>query len=349
MPQLVPAVLLLVLSTHVIAPVVQDVVPILQAPGLPVQVFPGVQAMQEPLPLQTRFVPQLTPPALLLPSMQVIAPVEQDVVPFLQAVGLPVQATPAVQGTQVPLPLHTMLVPQLVPAVLLPLSTHVCVPDAQDVVPVLQMPGLVVHAVFMVHGPQVPLLHTWFVPHDVPFALFPISAQTGTPVTHEVVPTLHAFACVQAAPGVHAPHTPLALQTMFVPQLVPAARFRLVSEQVMLGEQVCVPAWHGFVGVHASPAVHDTQLPVWQTMFVPHDVPLATLPDTVQTGAPLVHTFAAVLQGMPDTEQLEPTVHGPHTPLALQTMLVPQLVPAVAFTFRSVQTGAPVEQASIPR
>jgi hypothetical protein len=84
-------------------------------------------------------------------------------------------------------------------------------------------------------------------------------------------------------------------------------------------------------------------------MFVPHDVPLATFPDTVQTGAPLVHTFAAVLQGMPLTLQLEPTVHGPHTPLALQTMLVPQLVPAAAFTFRSVQTGAPVEQASIPR
>ena len=290
-------------------------------------------------------------PALLfvLPSMQVIAPVVQDVVPFLHLFGLVVHALPTVQATQVPVPLQTRSVPQLVPAVLLPLSTHVCAPDAQDVVPVLQTPGLVVHAVPAVHGPQVPLLHTWFVPHDVPFALFPISAQTGTPVTHEVVPTLHAFACVQAAPGVHAPHTPLALQTMFVPQLVPAARFRLVSEQVMLGEQVCVPAWHGFVGVHASPAVHIMQVPVWQTMFVPHVVPLATLPDALQTGTPVVHAFAPVLQGIPVTAQLEPTVHGPQTPLPLQTMLGPQLVPAVAFAFRSVQTGAPVEQASIPR
>jgi len=91
------------------------------------------------------------------------------------------------------------------------------------------------------------------------------------------------------------------------------------------------------------------QVPVWHTMFVPHVVPLATFPDAVQTGAPLVQTVAPVLHGMPLTAQLAPTVQAPQTPVALHTMLVPQLVPAVAFTFRSVQTGAPVEQASIPR
>ena len=69
----------------------------------------------------------------------------------------------------------------------------------------------------------------------------------------------------------------------------------------------------------------------------------------MQTGTPVVHAFAPVLQGIPVTAQLEPTVHGPQTPVALQTMFVPQLVPAAAFTFRSVQTGAPVERASIPR
>jgi len=334
---------------QVIAPVVQDVVPFLHLFGLVVHALPTVQATQVPVPLQTRSVPQLVPGALLLPSMHVWAPVAQDVVPFLQMFGLVVHATPAVQATQVPVPLQTRSVPQLVPAVLLPLSTHVCAPDAQDVVPVLQTPGLVVHAVPAVHGPQVPLLHTWFVPHDVPFALFPISAQTGTPVTHEVVPTLHAFACVQAAPDVQAPHVPEALHTMFVPQLVPAARFRVVSEQVIVGEQDCVPAWHGFVGVHASPAVHPMHVPVWQTMFVPQVVPLATFPDAVQTGAPVAQAVAPVLHGMPLTAQLAPTVQAPQTPVALHTMLVPQLVPAVAFTFRSVQTGAPVEQASIPR
>ena len=46
---------------------------------------------------------------------------------------------------------------------------------------------------------------------------------------------------VQVAPAVHEVQVPL-LQTMFVPHVVPLARFRFVSEQVIVGEQVCVPA-----------------------------------------------------------------------------------------------------------
>ena len=38
-----------------------------------------------PPPLQTMLLPQLVPAALLLLSTHVVAPVEQDVVPFLQA------------------------------------------------------------------------------------------------------------------------------------------------------------------------------------------------------------------------------------------------------------------------
>jgi len=49
-----------------------------------------VQATQIPEPLQTMLVPQLTPGDLLLPSVQVIAPVMQVVVPFRQVFGLPV-------------------------------------------------------------------------------------------------------------------------------------------------------------------------------------------------------------------------------------------------------------------
>ena len=36
--------------------------------------------------------------------------------------------------------------------------------------------------------PQAPPLQTLFVPHEVPFATFPVSAQTDIPVTHEVAP-----------------------------------------------------------------------------------------------------------------------------------------------------------------
>ena len=334
MPQLTPAALLLVLSTHVCAPVVQAVVPILQAPGLPVQVFPGVQEMQEPLPLQTRFVPQLVPPALLVPSMQVIAPVVQDVVPFLHAVGLPVQAMPGVQGTHVPVPLHTMFKPQLVPAVLLPLSTHVCVPDEQDVVPVLQMPGLVVHAVFIVHGPQVPLLHTWFVPQDVPLGRFPVSAQTDVPVTHDVAPVRQGFVGWQLAPAVQPPQMPL-LQTLLVPQTVPLTRFAPLSAQVMVGEQAVKPAWHGLEGTQASPTVHATQAPLLHTRLVPQVVPFATLSDSTQTGAPVLQVIVPLRQAFPAMGQVAPAVQSPHVPAALQTLLVPQVVPAGTFVSAS--------------
>jgi hypothetical protein len=347
-PQLVPAALLLA-SMHVIPPVEQDVMPFLQAAlGFVVQPFPAVHEPQAPEPLQTMFVPQLVPAALLLPSTHVIAPVEQDVVPFLQAaLGFVVQPVPVVQEPQSPEPLQTMFVPQLVPAALLLPSRHVIRPVTQDVVPFLQAFGLFVHALPAVHPPQLPMLQTRFVPQIVPFATFPVSAQTGTPVTHEVAPVLQWFVGWQAAPVLHTLQVPL-LQTMFVPHDAPLARFRPVSEHVIVGEQVCVPAWHGLAGVQTSPGVHDAQTPELHTMFVPQDVPFATFPDSIQTGPPEVQTVVPVRQGLPVTEQLAPAVQFVHTPVALQTLLVPHAVPAARFVFLSVQTGDPVEQASVP-
>ena len=43
-----------------------------------VQLWFAVHAPQLPLPSQTWLVPQLTPPILLLPSAQAIAPVAQE-------------------------------------------------------------------------------------------------------------------------------------------------------------------------------------------------------------------------------------------------------------------------------
>jgi len=71
--------------------------------------------------------------------------------------------------------------------------------------------------------------------------MFPVSTQTVTPVTHEVAPVLQWFVGWQDVPAVHALHVPL-LQTMFVPQVVPFDRFCSVSEQLIAGEQTCVPA-----------------------------------------------------------------------------------------------------------
>jgi len=194
---------------------------------------------------------------------------------------------------------------------------------------------------------QVPLLQTLLLPHDVPFATLPVSAHTDAPVTHDVAPVLHTLAGWQLAPAVQFPQVPL-LQTLFVPQVVPLTRFRPVSEQVIDGEHVCVPAWHGFVGMQAVPAVHEVQLPPLHTMLVPHEVPSATFADSTQTGAPVLQVIVPVRHGLPLTAQVAPAVQAPHAPVALHTMLVPHEVPAATSVFLSVQTGAPVVHESAP-
>jgi hypothetical protein len=50
-----------------------------------------------------------------------------------------------VHDTQVPEPLHTRFMPQVVPAAVLPPSMQVIAPVAHEVVPTLQLVGLPVH------------------------------------------------------------------------------------------------------------------------------------------------------------------------------------------------------------
>jgi hypothetical protein len=122
-----------------------------------------------------------------------------------------------------------------------------------------------------------------------------------------------------------------------------------VSEQTIDGEHVCVPAWQGFVvGVHASPGVHDVHTPELQTMFVPHEVPLATFADSTHTGAPLLHAVMPVRHGLLGTLQIAPRLQSPQTPVALQTLPAPQAVPAGTMVVPALQTGVPVPQASVP-
>ena len=94
--------------------------------------------------------------------------------------------------------------------------------------------------------------------------------------------------------------------------------------------------------------MHDTQTPVLHTMFVPHEVPLATSADSVQTTAPVEHEVVPTRQGLPLIVQVAPTVHAMQAPALVQTMPVPHDVPAARLVFLSVQVGVPVEQASAP-
>jgi len=250
-----------------------------------------------------------------------------------------------VQAAQAPL-LQTLFVPQEVPLAMLPVSAQTEVPVAHDVAPVRHaVAGVQVTPA--VQAAQAPLLHTLFVPHDVPLATFPVSAQTEVPVAHEVAPTRQAVAGVQATPAVQELQVPL-LHTLLVPHAVPLTRLLPVSEQVMEGEQAVCPAWQAFVGVQASPTVQDVHVPLLHTMFVPQEVPLATFPDSEQTGAPVSQAVVPVRHGLPLILQVAPSVQLTQLPVAPQTLFRPQLVPAVRSVPLSLQTGVPVAQASPP-
>jgi hypothetical protein len=94
--------------------------------------------------------------------------------------------------------------------------------------------------------------------------------------------------------------------------------------------------------------VQAVQAPPLHTMFVPQEVPLATLPDSVQTAAPVSHAVVPVRQGLPLTLHAAPTEQLTQLPVAPQTLFVPQPVPAARGVPWSLQTGVPVEQASAP-
>ena len=67
-------------------------------------------------------------------------------------------------------------------------------------------------------------------------------------------------------------------------------------------EQDCDPSWHGaFGGVQEVPEVHGTQLLPLQTMLLelPHMVPGATFPVTMQTEEPELQTVVPVSQVFP--------------------------------------------------
>jgi hypothetical protein len=74
-----------------------------------------------------------------------------------------------------------------------------------------------------------------------------------------------------------------ALQTMFVPQVVP---FGWLTESWQTGEPVAhdvTPVLHGFCGWQLEFAAHDTQVPALQTLSVPHETPFASeFPVSVQ-------------------------------------------------------------------
>ncbi|HEY6478052.1 MAG TPA: hypothetical protein VI456_15850 [Polyangia bacterium] len=330
------------LSVQTEVPVEQEVAPVLHGfDGW--QLVPCVQLLQVP-PLHTLLFPHDVPSVTFPLLTQTEVPVEQEVAPVLHGFD-GWQLVPVVQAPQVPLS-HTLLFPHDVPSATLPLSLQTEVPVEQEVVPTLHgFDGW--QLVPVVQAPQVPLSHTLLFPHDVPSAMLPVSVQTDMPVAQEVAPVRQALLGWQLMPAVHEEQVP-PLQTLFVPHEAPFVRFWPVSEQVIVGEQTVVPAWQALLGVQERPVVQATQAPALQTMLVAQVVPLATLPDSVQTGAPVLHAIEPVRQGLPETAQLAPVWQAAQLPEEPQTLLVPHAVPAATGVPLSLQTGVPLEQSSAP-
>jgi hypothetical protein len=350
-PQLVPAVRGGPF-THTGPPEEQETTPVKHAGlGLVVQEAPSVHATQFPSEEQTWLVPQLAPVAFCVPLTQVLVPVAHEVVPVKHGLGLALHAWPAVQLAQVPAPSHTWLVPQLVPADLLPESRHTCTPEVQEVTPVRQAPGFVVQA-----WPAVQLTHapapsqTWFVPQPVPAGLLPESAHTRAPEPQVVRPVLHTPGLVlHVWPAVQLTQLPDALHTWLLPQAVPVALFAPSTHVVMPVVQLVCPClqMEGLL-VHVCPAVHMPQKPLpSHTWPAPQSVPAVLLPESTHVCAPVAQLVTPVRHGEGLVPHAWPAVHDTHVPAPLHTWFAPQLAPAGSAA-ESRHVGVPVLQSTTP-
>lgn len=136
---------------------------------------------------------------------------------------------------------------------------------------------------------------------------------------------------MQRRPAVQATQLPCASQTRFAPQLVPAISVRVLSVHVVELPHESRPRLHGLglptqvlLGTQAPQKPALSQVPLGQV------APLLFGYVSAQVGEPVVHDMAPLKQGRGLLVQLCPLTHEVHAPEALQTRLVPQLVPGVA-------------------
>src|SRR5262249_2618548 len=136
-----------------------------------------------------------------------------------------------------------------------------------------------------------------------------------------------------------------------MPQPVPAMTLPLPSTQtaVPVAHETTPVLQDDGLPLQAPPDAHITQVPLpSQTMLVPQPVPAVLGVPSRHVCTPVVHEvtpFRQAARGL--VVQARPGVQAVHCPLALQTWLVPQVVPA-AFGVPSAHVCAPVEHAVMP-
>jgi hypothetical protein len=187
------------------------------------------------------------------------------------------------------------------------------------------------------------------VPHDVPFvALVPRSVHVC--VAQAKLPLWQALAGVHAAPFVQPVQPPFS-QTPVPPSVVlhavPLGSLPEVTQVEAPVVHEVTPDWQAAVGVHVLPAVHAAQVPLSQTSFVPHDVPLATsVSVSTQVGAPEEQLMEPTWHAFEGVHEL-PVVHAPQDPLS-QTSFVPHDVPLATLVSVSTHADVPDAQDVVP-
>lgn len=175
----------------------------------------------------------------------------------------------------------------------------------------------------------------------------PVSVHAGVPPAHEMTPVSHGLAGGHDPPAVHAPHVPLS-QTWPAPQLVPLETLPVALHTETPVEQSVVPVWHGFVGEHTAPDVHDAHDPLSQTWLAPQEVPLATFVDVLpHTGTPVEQPMAPSTHGLGGVPHAAPVEQARQVPLS-QTIPEPHEVPLAMVLVVLSHTGEPVEQPMAP-
>jgi hypothetical protein len=147
-------------------------------------------------------------------SLQAGAPVEQDSAPAWQRLAGAHDAF-AAQAAQAPAPSQTWFVPQVWPAATGFVAVHTGRPVEQSVSPCTHFPWVGVQAWPATQAPHTPEWQTRPVPHEVPSeSVAAVAAQTGWPVPHVRLPTLHGSAAgVQSLPELQAAQVPAGEQT----------------------------------------------------------------------------------------------------------------------------------------
>jgi hypothetical protein len=147
------------------------------------------------------------------------------------------------------------------------------------------------------------------VPQTVPLATSPVDTQIACPELHDVIPVWQGLLGMHAIPAVHEPQIPL-VQTSFVPHAVPLATSPVETQVECPVLHDVTPNWQGLLGVHMTPAAHETQLPLEHTSFVPQSVPLGTSPPVAtQIECPVLQDVLPVRHTSPAGVQATPALH----------------------------------------